>query len=102
MSALYIMRVVGGLGPGIGAVYIGRKTMLGVGTSAGGKNIVRYSGNYTESDGRLRGTMNLTLQNGTSIPLNFDWPEDLTSSPQSVSAQGRMVNITFQKLGDIP
>jgi hypothetical protein len=100
MSALYVIRVVAGPGRGFGAVYIGRKTILGVGMNAGGN--ARYSGNYTESGGRIRGTMTLTLQNGTAIPLNFDWPEDVTSSSQSVTAQGQMVNITFQKIGDIP
>ena len=111
MSALYIMRYVGiGTGSsGFGAIYVGRNTIVGVDVGNG-----RYTGGYTEMNGRIRGQLTLTLPNGgtlvtgqqvapgTSIPMAFDWPANFTSGPQSIAVQGRNVQATFEKVGDVP
>lgn len=109
MSAFYIMRYQGSSGAGFGAVYIGRGTIVGADVMNG-----RYSGSYTEGGGRLRGTVTLNWPNGgqlvtgqqmpagASIPMNFDWPQNITSGPQSISVQGFPVSVTFEKVGDVP
>lgn len=109
MSAFYIMRYVGGVSSGFGAIYIGRHTIVGADVGNG-----RYSGGYTEAGGRLRGTVTLTMPSGgtlvggqqvaagTSIPMEFDWPENFTSGPQSILVQGKKVQVTFEKVGDVP
>ena len=109
MSALYIMRFLGGAGMGVGAIYIGRGTVVGVDMGD-----ARYQGTYTEANGRLRGTIQMTLPSGGmlvigqqvppgfSTTLNIDWPINFTAGQQMVSVQGRQVNVTLEKVGDIP
>jgi hypothetical protein len=109
MSALYIMRYLGVTGVGFGAVYIGRGTIVGADVGNG-----RYSGSFSESAGRMRGNVTLTMLTagalvtgqqvpaGTSIPMTFDWPSNFTSGPQQIVVQGRQVSVTFEKVGDVP
>jgi hypothetical protein len=109
MSALYIMRFLGGVGMGFGAVYVGRNTIVGVDSGN-----ARYSGAYTENGGRMRGNVTMTLPQGgvlvtgqqvppgTSIPMSFDWPSNFTSGQQQIAVQGRPVSVTFEKVGDVP
>ena len=110
MSALYAMRYVGRADAGAGAIYIGRGTIVGVDVGGG-----RYRGTYAESSGRIKGTATLSLPNGgslvtgktappgTEIPLTIDWPLDFFSGkPQSIDVAGQPVQVSFEKIGDIP
>jgi hypothetical protein len=109
MSALYIMRYLGGTGAEFGGVYIGRRTIVGADVGNG-----RYSGNYSESGGRMRGHVTLTLPDGgilvtgqqvppgTSISMSFDWPQNFTNGAQQIFVQGKPVSVNFEKVGNIP
>jgi len=111
MSALYVMRYVGGTGStGVGAIYIGNGTIVGVDVQNG-----RYHGTYTEQDGRVRATLMLSkteggplvtglqVTPGTKISLTADWPVDFgNGQPQQIMVQGRPVQVTFEKVGDLP
>ncbi len=111
MSSLYIMRYLGQTGLGVGTMYVGKGMILGADTGNG-----RYSGTYTESNGRLQGTVTLSatgdgaelvtgqrLPAGQSIPLQIDWPTNFADgNAQTVSVAGHPVQVTFEKLGDIP
>lgn len=110
MSAFYIMRYHGQARAdgGFGAIYIGHGKIAGVDVGNG-----RYIGSYTETNGRVRGTVNLSnpsgstlvtgehLPAGASIPMTFDWPVNFTG-PQTISVHGRQVSITFEKVSDLP
>lgn len=90
-------------------MYIGRGTVVGADVGNG-----RYHGSYAESGGRMRGTVTLTMPDGgvlvtgqqvpprTSIPMTFDWPANFTAGAQPISVQGKAVNVTFEKVGDVP
>lgn len=109
MSALYVMRYLGGTGNGAGAIYIGRGTIIGVDVGN-----ARYHGSYTETAGRLRGGVTMTQETGgslvtglqvpagTTIQISFDWPANFTTGPQALLVQGQPVNVSFEKIGDIP
>ena len=111
MSALYTMRYLGQSGVGMGAIYIGRGIIVGVDVTNG-----RYSGTYREESGRLKGTAKLfappggailvtgdQLPEGHEIPLQVDWPINFADgSAQTIMVQGRLVQVTFEKIGDIP
>ena len=111
MSALYAMRYLGQSGVGMGAIYIGRGVIIGVDVANG-----RYSGTYTEEGGRLKGNARLSappggailvtgaqLPEGQAIPLQVDWPANFADgSAQTISVQGMPVQVTFEKIGDIP
>ena len=110
MSALYAMRYLGAVGVGIGAIYIGRGKMVGIDAAYG-----RYDGSYTEQNGRLRGTVSLSIPGGgnlvtgqplpagQSIQIAFDLPSTFANGQaQTVSVAGRPVQVTFEKIGDIP
>lgn len=110
MSALYTMRYLGGVGIGMGAIYVGKGTVVGVDVTGG-----RYKGNYTDSNGRLKGTVTATfpsgaqLVTGMSVPpggaiqLALDWPVNFANGQaQQVSVSGRPVQVTLEKIGDIP
>ncbi len=110
MSALYMMRYLGATGLGFGSLYIGKGIILGS-DAAGGQ----YHGTYTESGGRMIATIILSMPNGgtlvtgtqipagTDIPLSADWPTNFADgTAQSVSVLGREVQVTFEKVGDIP
>ena len=95
----------------MGAIYIGRGVIVGVDVTNG-----RYSGTYTEEGGRLKGTAKLSappggailvtgaqLPEGQAIPLQVDWPMNFANgSAQTILVQGMPVQVTFEKIGDIP
>lgn len=110
MSALYIMRYLGATGVGFGSVYIGKGSIVGVDTGGG-----RYHGTYTEDAERMKAAINLTMPDGgvlvtgaqippgTSIPMSADWSTSFADgSPQSVNVAGGDVQVTFEKVGDVP
>ena len=58
MSALYVMRYVGGTGnTGVGAISIGEGAIVGVEVQNG-----RYHGTYTNHEGRVKATVTLPRQ----------------------------------------
>lgn len=110
MSALYVMRYVGQAGMNAGAVCIGKGRVLGVDAANG-----RYNGTYTEQNGRIRGTINLSvpgggtlvtgqaIQAGQQVQITADWPSNFANGQQQqVTVAGRTVSVTFEKLGDVP
>ena len=111
MSALYVMNYLGQASVGAGAVYIGKGIIVGVDVANG-----RYNGTYREEGGRFKGTVVLSappggatlvtgqpLPAGQSLQINFDWPPSFADgSAQSLSVAGRPVQVTLQKVGDIP
>lgn len=110
MSALYAMHYLGGTGVGIGTMYVGRGVF--VGADAGGG---RYHGTYTEQAGRFKGTGTLSMVEngvlvtgvsvpaGTKIPLTMDWLADFANGkPQKITVTGGEVQVTFNKVGDVP
>jgi hypothetical protein len=111
MSALYVMRYVGGTGnTGVGAIYIGKGTIVGVDVQNG-----RYHGTFTDHEGRVKATVTLSkaeggplvtgmqVAPGTTVPLTADWPADFANGqPQQIMVQGRPVQVTFEKIGDVP
>ena len=110
MSALYIMRYHGQQDQGMGAIYIGKGTIVGVDIGGG-----RYHGTFQDQGGRLRATVNLSmpqggtlvtgqqLQPGASVPITADWPSNFANGQaQQVSVGGRLVQVTFEKVGDVP
>ncbi len=110
MSALYAMRYLGQSGIGMGAVYIGRGSIVGVDVSNG-----RYHGTYTEENGRVKGNVTLSsppggsvlvtgdpLPAGQSIPLTIDWPSDFANGDaRELSLMGHPVQVTIEKIGDV-
>ena len=111
MSALYAMRYLGQSGIGMGVIYIGKGVIVGVDVTNG-----RYSGTYTEEGGRIKTTATLSappggailvtgdrLPPGQSIPLTADWPANFADgSAQEITIMGRSVQVTFEKIGDVP
>lgn len=112
MSAFYVMRYVGTDGQGGGALYIGRGLVVGVDVLGG-----TYDGKYTETHGRIKGTVKMTapkggavlvtgqhVPSGTSFDLTFDFPAEFANGkPQSMVGVGGMpVQVTFEKLKDLP
>ncbi len=111
MSALYVMRYLGQTGVGMGTMYIGRGVILGVDVANG-----RYNGTYTEEGGRMKATATLSappggailvtgaqLPAGQSIPLTADWPANFADgSAQEITVMGQPVQVTFEKVGDVP
>lgn len=113
MSAFYIMKYAGQAGVGGGTLYIGKGVI--VGTDVLG---AKYEGKYTESNGRMRGTVKMTappggapLVTGQHVPsgamfeLQFDFPADrfADGTPQSMlGVGGRPVQVMFEKIRDLP
>jgi hypothetical protein len=112
MSALYAMRYSGqhGSSTGGGTMFVGKGVLLGLDVGGG-----RYKGTYTEQGGRLqaRAVMSLpagaTLVTGqavataTDIPLTADWPANFwDGKPQKIIVAGQPVEVTFEKIGDVP
>jgi len=111
MSALYIMRYLGADGVSFGSIYIGKGIFTGVDVANG-----RYNGTYTEAGGQMTGQGVLSappggatlvtgdvLPEGQTTPLQMNWPANFADgSPQSVSIMGNNVQVTFEKVGDIP
>lgn len=110
MSALYAMRYVGQTGTGAGVIYIGRGKIVGIDVGNG-----RYNGTYLEENGRLLGTATMSfpsggtlvtgqqLSPGASLQLTTDWPSAFSNGQaQQIAVNGKPVNVTFEKIGDIP
>ncbi|WP_342238095.1 hypothetical protein [Inquilinus sp. OTU3971] len=110
MSALYVMRYSGQASAGAGCIYVGKGIVSGVDAFGG-----YYDGTYTPQAGRIQGVVQLTaphgatlvtgqhLPPGANLQLKIDWPQDFgNGTPQSVSVSGRPVQVSFQKLRDIP
>lgn len=110
MSALYAMRYAGQADTGAGAIYVGKGTIVGVDVGNG-----RYPGTYTEQGDRLKGTVTMSFPNGgtlvtgqqmspgSSLQLTADWPSNFADGkPQQINVGGRPVNVTFERIGDIP
>jgi len=109
MSALYAMHFVGKGGRGGGAVYVGNGKIVGIDVGN-----LRYTGTFTEQDGRLQGTVDLyaptggTLVTGAQVPagsrwsIALDWPADFADgSLQALVVQGSPVHVVFEKVADI-
>ena|SRR6266446_6642754 len=109
MSALYAMRYVGGASGGIGAVYVGKNVIVGIDAGNG-----HYHGTYTESGGRMKATITLSaptgatlvtgkpMPAGSKIQLTADWPANFATGQQQIIVAGSPVNVTFEKIGDVP
>jgi hypothetical protein len=109
MSALYAMSFVGLGGTGGGAVYVGKGKIVGIDVGN-----LRYSGTYTEQNGRLKGTVDLyaptggTLVTDARVPagsrwnIALDWPVNFSDGrPQALTVQGRSVHVVFEKIDDV-
>ena len=110
MSSLYIMRYLGSTGIGAGVLYIGKGQILGTDVGA-----FRYQGTYSVDGGRLRATATLTasteatlvtgteMRKGQSLNISADWPDNFADgSPQTANIGGMLVQVTFEKIGNIP
>jgi hypothetical protein len=110
MSALYAIHYQGGAAVGFGVVYIGKGKIVGVDI-----NNVRINGTYVEERGRMKPNVILTAKDdavlvtgdqmpaGTTIPLTADWPADFANGQAlQIMVAGKPVQITFEKVGDIP
>lgn len=111
MSALYAMRYLGQSGVGMGAIFVGKGVIVGVDVTNG-----RYNGTYTEEGGRVTVTATLSapeggatlvtgapLPAGQTIPLTADWPANFADgSTQEIMIMDRPVQVTFEKIGDVP
>jgi hypothetical protein len=112
MSAFYVMKYLGQEGQGGGAIFIGKGIVVGVDVLGG-----RYDGNYTEAGGRMKGKVKMTappggahlvtgqtVPGGASFDLAFDFAQDFANGrPQSLAGVGgRPVQVTFEKLRDLP
>jgi hypothetical protein len=110
MSALYVMRYVGQTGTGTGVMYIGKGLVVGM--DAAGN---RYDGSYSESGGRIRGNVTMSVQPGTVLvtgqvvpqaayfELKIDWLGNFANGkPQQITIAGRSAAVLFEKLKDIP
>jgi hypothetical protein len=99
MSALYAMRYSEG---GASAIYIGRGTIVGIGTRNG-----RYNGTYSEEGGRMKVNMTLSMPSGAGgqpiQQITADWPANFADGqPHQIIVQGQPIQVTFEKIGDIP
>ena len=112
MNAFYLMRYVGTAGQGAGAIYIGKGIIVGVDVVG-----AKYDGSYSEKSGRLKGEVRLTaptsgshlvtgqtVEGGQSFVLKFDLPPDFANGrPQVIiGVGGRPVQVTFEKIKDLP
>ena len=111
MSALYIMRYQGQSATGMGAIYVGGGTIVGVDAAN-----IRYHGSYIEENGKMKGEVMLSsppggamLVTGDSLPadqtieITIDWRLDFADGTAlELSVIGRQVQVTFEKVGDIP
>ena len=110
MSALYRMNYIGSNSEGFAVVYIGRGLILGMDEAKG-----HLRGTYAEDAGRLKGSINGTaaednglasgqvMQSGGSTEIRIDWSADFaTDAPQPSWVMGDLVEVTFEKIGDIP
>ena len=110
MSALYRMNYTGSHGGGFAVVYIGRGLILGMDQAKG-----HLRGTYVEEAGRLKGSITGTatednrlasgqsMQAGESTEIKIDWSADFADgSPQPSWVMGDLVEVTFEKIGDIP
>ncbi|MBL6929154.1 MAG: hypothetical protein ISR44_08255 [Rhodospirillales bacterium] len=111
MSALYIMRYLGQSGIGFGSIYVGKGVIVGVDAANG-----RYHGTYTEAGERVKIKAELSappggaqlvtgdqLPEGQAVPLTADWPADFADgSAREIMVMGRTVQVTFERVGDVP
>ena len=111
MSALYVMKFGGRTGDGGGVLYIGNGRILGADVS-----LCRYNGIYEEKNGVFSVEATITappegayLVTGITIPSNISLPITAelpmafdTGDLHVVSVGGLMVQVSFEKLGDVP
>jgi hypothetical protein len=110
MSALYTMRYSGQGGQGFGVVYFGRGTILGVDEDGD-----RYTGSYSEQDGRMKVEIVLHMPKGgpivtgkqmppgTTISMTAIWPSNFADGqPRQIELPGGTVSVIYEKVGDIP
>lgn len=110
MASLYGVQYAGQTGTGVGAMYVGGGVIAGFDIYGG-----RYKGNYTEANGRLKGTVTLSMPNGgvlvtgqqvpagTSMQISADWPLDLGNGKSlQLNVGGKPVQVNFTKMVDVP
>jgi hypothetical protein len=110
MSAMYSMTYAGVAGLGAGTVYIGRGVVLGADVGGG-----RYHGTCADQDDCL--ALNVTLSfpeggqlitglnmaPGSSLQLQATWPQSFADGqPQPIMVGAHLVEVVFQKIGDVP
>jgi len=111
MSALYAMRYAGQADVGAGVLFIGKGVIVGADIGN-----LRYKGTYVESGGRIKGTAAMSappqggrlvtgvaMSAGSTIQVTVDWPSDFANGQaQQIMVAGRPVQVTFEKIGDVP
>jgi hypothetical protein len=110
MSTLYSLRYAGKTGLGVAAMSIGGGLIVGFDGAEG-----RYHGSYDEKDGRIRGTVTLTMAGawpmvtgesavqGQKLEITLDLPADFgNGEPHEIMLSGHPVTITAKKIGDVP
>jgi hypothetical protein len=110
MSALYAVRYAGRVGAGLATIWFGHGCIVGLDDGGG-----RYRGMYAEENGRIKGTIGLTmpiggrlvsgasLAPGQKIAITVDWPADFADGkPRELSLGGQIVSVTVEKIGDTP
>src|SRR5829696_4202460 len=101
MSALYIMRYIGGTGAGAGCLYIGKGIVTGVDMTE-----TRFDGSYSHNNGRLMAKVVMsvpadsTLVTGLRIdrPQQFnlvaDWPQNFADgNAQEIKVDGHPIHV---------
>lgn len=110
MNALYALSYLGHAG-GVGCLYLGNGMVVGIDASGG-----RFHGTYRGDAGRIQVSMMLiappggtilvtggTLGGGQAIPLTADWPPGFADgTAQQILVMGRPVQVTLEKIADIP
>jgi hypothetical protein len=109
MSALYQIRCEGIVGAGHAALYIGKGRVIGIDITG-----ARYDGSYTEQGGVLSGSVTLTsvggelvmgqrVPYGIRVPITFKLPSNFADGEyRTISMAGKPLQVSFQKIGDIP
>jgi hypothetical protein len=104
------MRYVGQADTGAGVLFIGKGVIVGADIGN-----MRYKGTYVESGGRIKGTVVMSapqggmlvtgaaMPAGSTIQVTADWPPDFANGQaQQIIVAGRPVQVTFDKIGDVP
>jgi hypothetical protein len=110
MGDLYRLNYSGSHGESFAVVYMGRDRIVGMDLDGG-----RLQGAYVVEGGRLKGSMTLAgdtagqtaggqmMEAGQSADIEVDWPADFDDgSPLECTLLGDPLQISFEKIGDIP